>query len=288
MNTDSITVLFSRDGIVTELTIDRLILGELTDEEERKVRARLESCDRSRALFEAVEEFDAGLREEGVFVPPPSLLQREESSDQGVVLLSNKREEKRQRAAFSESSVARFAAAACVILASVALLRWDPSIDPAIADGPGAIPDGAAIGVTRVKGSAFRFDVFVHDGEESRQAADGEVVQPGDRVGFKVFNRKPGHLMIVGVDDNLKPYTCYPQDEARAQERAVTQEAEELKQAMELDSNLGRERFVAYFCHETFGSDQAHQWAKVGLEQILPEGCVRRSVTLQKKPSETP
>jgi hypothetical protein len=94
--------------------------------------------------------------------------------------------------------------------------------------------------------------------------------------------------MIVGVDDSLKPYTCYPQGIESSQKRESIKVAEDLDQAVELDSILGREEFVAYFCNDSFGKEQAYHWAKSSGDDPLPEGCVRRSVVLQKKPSEAP
>lgn len=131
----------------------------------------------------------------------------------------------------------------------------------------------------RVKSGPFDFEVFVHDGAESRAVMSGDTVFPGERMGFRVRARETGYLLVLGRDDSGNRYLCYPDGVIGDAVAVAFQESTEplvLPTAMRFDDILGSEHITAIFCPAPFGADE------VG-EDMQPPGCVSRAVRLQKQ-----
>ena len=61
----------------------------------------------------------------------------------------------------------------------------------------------------RVKGGDFALEVFAKDADRPREVGDGDVVHPGERLGFRIQG-DGGYVLIMGVDDRADAYPCYP------------------------------------------------------------------------------
>lgn len=132
----------------------------------------------------------------------------------------------------------------------------------------------------RVKGADVVLQVFRDEGPTSRQLFDGDLVQPGDRLGFRVRLRRDGHFMVVGTD-GVEAYACYPQGEAvTAVEVAGQDDAVELDAAIRLDDARGMERLVLLWCDSGFDFDVA---AEVAMDGAVPPGCLVHDLTLEKQ-----
>ncbi|MCC6622754.1 MAG: hypothetical protein IT385_15945 [Deltaproteobacteria bacterium] len=142
-----------------------------------------------------------------------------------------------------------------------------------------AAPDADGL---RLKGGAFDLEVFVHDGERTRAVVSGDVVHPGERVGFRVRGREPGYLLVIGRDDQGNSYMCYPSGEvgvAVAQTFPETPEPQVLPVAMRFDDVLGSEHIVALLCPAPFAA------ADLGPGLVADaDGCARHELTLHKRP----
>lgn len=140
----------------------------------------------------------------------------------------------------------------------------------------------ATVGVDdgmRVKGAGLHLEVFLDAGTHSRRLANGDVVAPGDRVGFRV-RHEAGHLMILGVDAAHEPYLCYPQREGGlAASVGQRSEPQALPEAIRMDQTRGAERIVAVFCDQPFEFEYVAPYVGEGK---TPAGCATQDLTLEK------
>jgi hypothetical protein len=132
----------------------------------------------------------------------------------------------------------------------------------------------------RVKGAGLALQVFKDEGGTSPRLRDGDAVEPGDRLGFRLRQRRAGHVMIIGVDQLDEPYLCYPQsNDGDAVELSASLEPRVLPEAIRLDDTRGSELLVAVLCDEPFTFDEM---ARAVADDSLPDDCVSDSVTLVK------
>jgi len=133
----------------------------------------------------------------------------------------------------------------------------------------------------RLKSGAFDFEVFVHDGQRSRAVVDGDVVHPGERMGFRVRVREQGYLLVIGHDDQGHTYMCYPPGEVGASAALpfpATLEPQVLPVAMRFDDILGSEHIVALLCPAPVGA------ADIAMDARMRDGCVIHELSLNKQP----
>jgi len=137
----------------------------------------------------------------------------------------------------------------------------------------------------RLKGTSFELEVHVHDGIATRRVLDGDVVHPGERMGFLVRANRAGHIIIVGRDVRGETYLCYPQGlEAHAVDYVPSDALTDLEVAMAFDDVLGHEQVVAYLCDHplTFAELTGPVASATPLGPVA--GCLRRELTLDKRP----
>ena len=300
---DAERLVFNRWGHLTELTVNRLTARDLEHAEREVVESHLESCDACREKIEQIKAFDADLELPPLKVVP---LKTEHANTSGATSAANISEssstlerEPDPDAQDNENGtlemlppaqnkriwvLAAVGAAAAVLLVFIVDLN-PPGLDPGSDNGVSP----ADRSTVRVKGSQpLDFDVYIHDGDGARQADDGEVVHPGDRIGFRVNAPFDGHLMVLGVDNTKSPYLCYPQNNrARSLPISSSQGSHQLDAAMRLDNVLGRERMIAVLCPSSFSFDQAVARVKPGSDAVASKGmseCIEEELTLVKKP----
>lgn len=108
------------------------------------------------------------------------------------------------------------------------------------------------------KGS-LKLNVYADHSEGGKNLSIGDSVRPGDRIKFSVSVRKPGYLMIIGVDETKKTFLYYPnRKHPRAKEIKPGKE-QVLPGAIKLDKALGIEWVIALKCREEFGFQEAKQ-----------------------------
>jgi anti-sigma factor RsiW len=259
--------LLRRDGRLSELTLDRYRLGELSDEESARVEARLLEAPDERAVLEAMRSFESS---HGL-VAPRDLVERAAASSGAKVLPF-----RRRLAVFVPVTVAVAAAAAAVTLFAPSA-TMEPPAEVLTAD------------TFRIKGARFEVEVHAHDGARSRRLSSGAPVRPGERLGFRVEGGEGGHLLIAGIDAQHDPYLCYPQDTGGASAPAPGKaEAVALPAAVRIDDSPGAETLVAVLCPTPFSYDDlaetmraAH--AKGGELPTLRDGCLQRVIPLTKE-----
>jgi hypothetical protein len=128
----------------------------------------------------------------------------------------------------------------------------------------------------RLKGTTFEIEVHVHDGQTSRLVSGGDVVHPGERMGFRVRASMPGHLLLIGRDDRGATYPCYPASGQASAPVAGSSQMVALDAALAFDDALGTERLIAFFC------DAPLELPGLAIPSEIPPGCVRRELSLTK------
>lgn len=269
--------LWTRDGHLAELGVNRLLTADLPQHLSQALQHHLAACPRCAARLEAARAADAEFRASALGAPP--WLAALQAPEAPVVDLAARRAQRRTWA------VATLAAAASLALVTAVALRGGPSLPQPPED------------LVRSKGRAFAMEVYANSPEGTRGVPSGGEVHPGERVGFRIYPKTKGYVMVLGVDDRGEDYLCYPR---RGDKGAALQEAAPegvtLEQAMRLDEVLGHERLVALLCPEPFTYDEVApqlkaQAQRVGAGQVGPlrAGCQQHEVRLLKTaPPEEP
>ena len=284
--------LFTRDGHVSELTYDRWQAGELADEEQAAVGTHTERCPGCAAMVKSLHDFDAKIHER--IVPPgefrrPERIAPNETPDLGRhrgSLPTQDRSGPRRRGASFGGWSRRLLAGGLSLAAAAAAAILVINMNSADVTSPSG-DDGI-----RIKGTHLSLEVFVDRAGEPHGLVSGEQVHPGERLGFRVQSRVPGHIMIVGVDDKNQGYLCYPQKRhGEASQTKSMKERVTLGEAVRLDDTLGKERLLLVQCEDSFTfediQDDLSGKAKDAGEGPLPalrEGCAQKEVLLVKVP----
>jgi len=278
-----ITGLYRRDGHLTELSLFRFMRGELSAEERAEVEAHIDACEVCAERLAELRSFESDFRA-GPLASPAWLAELEEKqAAPKVVSLAERRRSKMP--VYAAGTL--FAAAAALFL--MLSLEPEPSPEAELLGVGQEEPDDGI----RLKGRAFSMQVHANDGAQTRTLAPGGVVHPGERLGFSVYPRKAGHLMIVGVDERNEAYLCYPQAKGTSASIEAQKGGLALEEAVRLDSVLGTERLVAFFCDEGFDFEDIKPRLESASGRLdsdplpqLKEGCWQEEVVLEKRASD--
>lgn len=239
--------LFTRDGHLHELAIDRLLTDDLAAELLAELEKHLADCAPCAARVAEARSF--------VAEPLPLRRQRPEPGAQVI--------------AFPRRRVAA-AVAAVFAMAAGLLLALKPPTEEFTA-----------------RGGDLELEVHRQKTKGTEQLHDGDAVFPGDHLGFRVSSRKTGFLMVVGVDQTGSTYPCYPQSERLlAMPLGSSRTPVDLNTAIQLDNAVGQERIIALRCPEAFSFDDVRA-ALVGAPQEGPlpplrPGCAQTDLRLPK------
>lgn len=256
--------VLDRGGHLSELALDRYRFDPPEPAFRAALEAHLATCAACRDALAALVEEDTAC----TLAPPHAHATPLAAAE--VIPLSARR----RRAAWIGGAVA-------LALAALALFVVRPWVAPP--------PDADDI---TVRGGPFDFEVHVHDGERTRPVVDGDVVYPGERMGFRVLLRQDGYLAIIGHDDRGMTYSCYPRPEAgavaslaRAVAHARTDGPVTLPVAMRFDDTLGDEHITAAFC--TFPFELGPNVVDIA-DALTQAGCSVTTLTLHKRSPEAP
>lgn len=213
---------FRRDGHLSDYGLEALELGLLSPQTEAEADDHAASCDWCRGRRPACDDA-AG----SVPVPPPFLLP---SMPAGASLGPPVSEP-------APANRLRLWLSTLVAVAAVSVLVVRPSP---------TVPDDL-----RSKGTGLTVTLVADDGADGRVLGFEDAVGPDQRVGFQLDLRRPGHVIIVGIDDQLDPYLCSPQDgSGGSMPMEATDGPVELLDAVRFDGERGDERIVGLRCDE--------------------------------------
>lgn len=110
----------------------------------------------------------------------------------------------------------------------------------------------------------------------------GEDFRVGDQVRFKVTVHKPGHVLIVGVEEDGNSYMAHP-SRGSQQSRPITEtEAVLLPDAIELDDSPRTEWLHLVHCVEEFSRKQLTIGKDSPDKISIPKGCSSDTFEMRK------
>lgn len=257
-----------RDGHLTERAVNRWLAGELAGDDAAFVGQHLVECPVCEGRVEAVKAHDQS------FSIAPSAAVRAAAGENVVSL-----EERRSK----RGPMLAGLVLAAGIAAAVAIMVSNQRPQPARVE-PGAGEDDI-----RFKGGGLTLEVFANDGDKTRPLHDGDVVHPGERLGFQVSSRDGGWLLVLGLDDAGQVYPVHPSDgtaipiDAGANKR-------DLESAVRLDDVGSKERLVAARCPAAFSLTEIADVVKGSTSLRAKPGedrfsrCVYDEITVKKVP----
>lgn len=247
--------LFTRDGHLTGLTLERLAHDELEPDERTALQAHLGGCERCQQRASTVAE--------PLALPAPRL--------PPSVLAPPSHVPEPANAPWS----ARAAIGVGLALAAAGVLAVglrQPVVSGGSPEDPGAF---------RTRGGELGLEVFRKATGMSDVLVDGAAVRPGDTLGFRVSARRDGWVLLAGVDGQGEVYPVWPADSPHAAQQ-VTGDARPraIDVAIQLDDAPGNERLVLVSCEDPFSlNDVSPQ-----LLSLQRPRCVSKTVTLRKAP----
>jgi hypothetical protein len=220
-----------RPDRVPDLLLERLVLGELSPEQEAEVRARLVEEEGGLARMEAIEASNAAFLEEH----PPRLMK--------AAVEARLQHESTPRASWLSWRPMVPAAAAIAVLVALAV----PFL-PTRQSGPGGAAGAGSDGVSLADRSAIRTKgdprLFLHrrTAQGSEELAPGASVRPGDRLGIRYLAAGARYGVILSVDARGAVALHHPHG---PEESTVLVEGgiQTLPFSYELDDAPGQERF---------------------------------------------
>ncbi|MEE2787747.1 MAG: hypothetical protein VX589_10440 [Myxococcota bacterium] len=243
--------LLTRDGHLSDLSLERILGGEIPPDVADGHLADCPECQRRLAALRA---------HQATYLSPPLRLPRPQPRGPWLI-------------------PAIVAAAAVVFYLSLGQ-------QPLSEINEGGLVPSYPEDTYRIKGG-LNVEFFVKRGSSVQKLKDGDVVHPGDRLGFRTATVSDGHLMIVGVDGQREPYLCFPQQNGgRSSPVQSNRSMVTLDEAVVFDDVLGREDIVAIFCENGFQFTELRDALKAGARPssaLMKVGCRQRAIHLLKR-----
>ncbi|MEL6347152.1 MAG: hypothetical protein AAFV53_28820 [Myxococcota bacterium] len=260
--------LFTRIGTLTELTIDRYLLDDLSAEQRAAVDAHLSAHPAEQARIDEARQDLAQplppltLKTPSATAAPeePDAPKEEEAAPDNVVPLFSQR---------------RLWTAATGALAAAAALLLFVNVDP--------IDTGEPVDTFTARGDWL--SVVDVEGKPAR------VVVPGDKLMFEATARGDGYLLVLGVDGKNVVYPWHPMGKKAEAIQVSTGAVVQPTISMRMDETPGRERIIGLLCETPFRFEDVSGVLSLktsltpeGEEiPLLREGCQQTEVALYKK-----
>ncbi len=280
-------ILLTRDGHVTELTFDRYLIGELTENQEEILFEHINECSH------CAEELEIARGFYGEADSVESADGKGETS--GVIDLETRR--RRRRTIWVVSACA---AALAAVLGAVVVQQQSTTPDDAISSS--ALVEEVPSDAVRIRGEAFSLEVWaapdegdnaaVGAGASPRPVNDGDVIDVGDRLGFRIFTGDLGDVMIVGVSSDGEAYQVFPGgDGGDSKPMKPRPQGDDLDVAILPDDKPGREHLIAITCPESFQFADVEAAIETAIDEnegdalaeAIGESCVISETRLEKR-----
>ena len=304
--------LLRRDEQPSDLTLERYLIGELSASEVQILEEMLTRSPELSRRVDSMRRFDA--ERVAQLKAPPYLLEAARQRDHNLQGASAEHQPTwGQRLNSLLNSGWGWAAIGAVVIAALI-----PMLDPYLSgDTPDQDPtdlrslysQNSHHGVTRAKGGHGGIVWEVYRASEADQPTsrsvllkEGDVIYPGQRIGFRLYPKQLGYYMIIGRDSTQKWYLGAPHlRDMMSPERQLTQEVPALAQgvasidlteALEFDDQLGREELFLIFCtkpssygalKEALSAQYKTQKAEPQSPIKLPDQCILSTISLEKR-----
>jgi len=234
----------------SDLSLDLLLAGDLSQGEERRVHAHLAACRPCAARWTELEA------------------QRDAFTVQPVIDLGGRRPARRSWLRSWPVPAAAIAAAAALLL-----VLW-----------PVGAPMTDRVVTTRTKGGRV-FNAYIRHGESIRKAGDAEVVYPGDQLQFTYSSPRSGFVAVLSRDGAGMASVYFP-DAGQRPWTAPPGDDQPLPRSTILDDTLGQERVHALFCTAVVDLESLRGELAAGRPLRVPPGCVVETTLLNKRAAE--
>ena len=306
--------LLRRDERPSDLTLERYLLGELSTSEVQILEEMLQNSPELLQRVDAMRQFDEASSTQRK--PPPYLLEQARQRSRQDHTRTNHDQVNTtlgQRLSSILSSGWGWAAVGVAIIATLLPLIGQHlpggnNEQDQTRDLRGLYSQNSHHGRTRAKGGSTVWEIYrAPESQQNRRQSirlkEGAVIHPGQRIGFRLYPKRQGHYMIIGRDSTQTWYLGAPQPNPRlALSKQPTQAIPslsegvtsiDLNEALEFDSQLGREELFLFFCQEptVYGTLHAalvsHDNEFKLPEQLaqikLPSQCKLSFISLDKK-----
>lgn len=241
---DFTTLRAGRPDCPSDLALDRLHAGELSDDAATTLRTHVDGCtDCTARLAERTAGFDA--------LPGVD----------GRKLLAHVRRRADEPSGFLEKLRRFLMPLTLVAAAGVVVLVLRPAGDPTVEEA-----------TVRGKGGLV-LHVFRNTGDHVEELLSGDPFRPGDRLRFTVDLPSEGEVAVYGVDPSGARYDVWPLAHDVAT-RLGAGPGQELPGAVALDGTPGDETFVLVQCDPSAGAPRC-ETVRSGTSTVLScqPGC---------------
>jgi hypothetical protein len=240
------------EACVSELLLDRHLVGETSEEEREALGRHLERCERCAGRLEAMRDDRQSYRQTHTAADVAALRERATTT----------RRSGTAAAPWLGAAVGLAAAAAALVVAV-------------------APPSGV-----RTKGTD-RLSFWVKHGDAVRAGGPEEVVFPGDRLQFVVALAEPRFVAVLSVDGAGSVNRYYPIEPRMA--RLDAGMSIRLPLSTTLDEVLGREIVYGVFCEEQRDVEALMRAVRAGPRHpVVPRGCTVDVTEIVKAPAREP
>ncbi len=252
---------------LSDLTLDRLRVGELSEASEAEAQRHLAQCSRCESRLASIEADAAEAS-----LPPLSLPETSAAP-----------------APSERRRTWRVAAMTMAAAAAVVLVVWPrgetgiesdpPSTSPSLDDGAiGAEPSSVG---TQAKGSGPRLHLYVRREGSVVESSAVDHWRPGDVLGFTYSSTKSLHLAVLGRDALGTVGVYYPAGPSAVQIEPGDDVA--FGDGIELDDTLGQEVVYGVFCERAVAVDELREAVERSREPVLPPDCALVTIAADKR-----
>ena len=251
----------------SELTLDKLELGELASEESQQLRSHLDTCSDCASVLEARSARATSMRE----LNRDAMLRNILSAIQTPAAPIKTSLWSQLRNWFQVPAARNLSWAVAGIASVLLVLNFDLN----------SSKDNDGI---RLKGTQKpQLNIYRERAGSVIEVMPNDVLKAGDRLRFGVRVKKAsGQFMIVGVESSGERFAYYPTGEGHSLEMQTVDEAAALDATVELDESKGREGIYLVWCPEAFVLDSI-QTSKDGEGLRLPKECESTGIEVLKE-----
>lgn len=241
------------DDCLSDLELDRLLLGELEPAARVAAEAHLAGCDACSERRAAIERDRAAF----VAAPPPLALPAELAPA-------------RPRRSVWLAGAALAVAAA---IAGVAVFRSGGAVAPPVAPG--------SVDLVATKGDGFELAAVIERAGHQTRARSGDELRPGDRLQLAYSLSEPAHLYVIGVDGSSHASVYFP--EGKATGAAQPGREVELPFSLVIDSAPGGEHFYGVACDQARAAEELARAIEISGAHATVPGCRVSALSFEKR-----
>lgn len=277
---------FRRDHALSDLALERYLLGELSHEESEQIEKHLKDSPHDHQRLNAMKQLNQELSQR--LHPPTQLRDQVDSSLPSPEVKSS---------FWLNPWVWLTPVGLALVLLVGGRLFWSAPLSSPSAISPHTLPLNP-YGTLRTKGSSVSWEVYAEHSSKTKKNTplkSGGVIYPGQKVAFRLFPKQEGYYMIIGKDSKNEWYLGAPPASSDLGEQQEAQKINlpnppnpyiDLEHALEFDDQLGTEQLFLFYCQAALPFSTLKRALKKNqstLPDSLSKQCHLTSFSLIKK-----